>query len=431
MKISIQEGKNCEKVLKIEVPQEHISREFDEYYKAIASEAKVPGFRPGKAPRHVLQLHYSSQAREAVLKNLISDSYRTALQEKALSPLGYPDIQDVVFEDDKLSYQAKIETRPKIKLGKVTGLSVKKEKKQVSASEIDKAMERLRESLAQYKAVEDRAAQKNDFVIADYVCTVNGKEIEKRNDDWFEIKEDEFLKGFSTQLIGLKPGEEKQVEITFPEKMSRADLAGKLAVFAVKVKEIKQKTLPELNDELAKEAGEFQTLAELRAKIEKDIQANLDRETEVKYEKALLDELVKNNKVELPDGVVERRLQYLTEDAFNHQHRQHHHHHGQSPEELEAEHKKMHDDLRKELEPEARRQVHVAFLLDEIADREKIEVSEQDVKSKFEEIAAQANQPFEAVAKYYMEKEDSLDVLREQIRNEKTIDYLKRSAKSE
>ncbi len=431
MKISVQDGKNCEKVLKIEVPQDIVTKEFDDYYKAISAEAKVPGFRPGKAPRNVLQLHYSSQAREAVLKNLISDSYRSALREKSLQPLGYPEIEKVVFEDDKLSYEAKIETRPKIKLGKVAGLSVKKEKKQLDKSEIEKALTRVRESLAQFKAVENRAAQKGDFVIADYVCTVEGKEIEKRQDDWFEITEEEFLKGFSTQLVGVKAGEEKELRTTFPEKMARAELAGKEAVFAVKVKELKEKVLPELNDEMAKDAGEFQTLAELRAKVEQDLQANIDREIEVKFEKALLDELVKNNKLDLPDGVVERRLQHLVEEAFEHKHRSHHHHHDDDPAKAEQEHKQMRDDLRKELAAEARRQVHVAFLLDEIADREKIEVADEDVKARYEVIAAQARQPLTVVEKYYASNEEAQDVLREQIRNEKTIEFLKRSAKTE
>lgn len=426
MKISVQEGKNCEKVLKIEVPQELISKEYDDYYKTIASEAKVPGFRPGKAPRQVLQLHYAGQAREAVLKNLISESFRTAVKEKSLEPLGYPEIDQVEFDDKKLSYQAKIETRPKIKLAKVAGLSVKRETKQLKQEEIKQSLERVRESLAQFKAVEDRAAQKGDFVIADYVCTVDGKEVEKRNDDWFEIKEDEFLKGFSTQLVGVKPGEQREVKVAFPEKLGRPDLAGKEGVFNVTVKEIKSKTLPELNDEMAKEAGEFKTLAELEERIKQDLQANLDRETEAAFEKALLAELVKQNKIDLPAGVVERRLKYLVEEGVHPRGHQHHHH-----EHNEAEEKVLREKLTKEFEPEARRQVHVAFLLDEIAEREKIEVTEDDLKARYEIIAAQVRQPADAVEKYYAGHEEALDSLRDQIRNEKAIDFLKKNAKTE
>lgn len=428
MKISVQDGKNCEKLLKIEVPTDLITKEYDEYYKAIANQAKVPGFRPGKAPRNVLQLHYSDQAREAVLKNLISDSYRMALKEKSLQPLGYPEINEVVFDEGKLSYQAKIETRPKIKLGKVTGLSVKKEKKAVKKEDIEAALTRVRESLAQFKGVEDRPAQLGDSLIVDYVCAVDGKEMEKRSEDWIEIREDEFLKGFSTQLIGVKPGEEKEVTVDFPEKVGRKELSGKKGVFKITVKEIKSKTLPELNDEMAKEAGEFQTLAELRAKIEKDLQANVDHEIEVQFEKALLAELIKQNKVELPDGVVERRLQHLVEDAFQ---REHQHNHGGHHDHSEESHKQLRDKLTGELGAEARRQVHVAFLLDEIAVRENIEVKEEDLTARYEMIAAQVRQPAESVQKYYSENEEALEGLNDQIRNEKAIEYLKKNAKSE
>lgn len=432
MKISVQDGKNCEKVLKIEVPTELVEREYEEYYKAISTQAKVPGFRPGKAPRQVLELHYSQQAREAVLKNLISESYRTALKEKSLQPLGYPEIKEVVFENSKLSYQAKIETRPKIKLGKVTGLSVKKEKKAVKKEDVEAALTRVRESLAQFKAVEDRAAQLGDSLIVDYVCTVDGKEMEKRSEDWIEIREDEFLKGFSTQLIGAKIGEEKEVRISFPEKIGRKEIAGKDGVFKVTIKEIKSKTLPELNDEMAKEAGEFKTLEELRAKIQQDLQANLDHETEVKFEKDLLAELIKQNKVELPDGVVERRLQHLVDDAFQREHQHSHNHAGHGDHDhSEDGHKKLREKLTGELGGEARRQVHVAFLLDEIAMRENIEVKEEDIKARFETIATQVRQPLENVEKYYAQNDDALEGLNDQIRNEKAIEYLKKNAKSE
>ncbi len=426
LKISVQDGKNCEKVLKIEVPTDLITREYDEYYKAIANQAKVPGFRPGKAPRNVLQLHYSTQAREAVLKNLISESYQTALKEKSLEPLGYPEIKEVEFNESKLSYQARIETRPKIKLGKVTGLSVKREKKQVDPKEVEQSLERVRESLAQFKAVEDRAAAKGDFVIADYVCSVDGKDVENRNDDWFEIKEDEFLKGFSTQLIGVKPGEQREVKVTFPEKIGRKEIAGKEGVFKVTVKEIKSKALPELNDDMAKEAGEFKTLAELRERIQQDLQTNVDRENEAVFEKNLLAELVKHNKIDLPDGVVDRRLKYLVEETIHPKHDQHHHHHHD-----EAEENKQREKLNKELEPEARRQVHVAFLLDEISNRENLEVKAEDLKARYEIIASQVRQPVEAVEKYYAENEDAADSLRDQIRSEKAIDFLKKNAKPE
>ncbi len=420
VKVSVQDSKACEKILTVEVDSSAVQKEYDEFYKAIAPQAKVPGFRPGKAPREVLMMHYQGEAQETVLKNLISDSYRQAVSEKALEPLGHPRIQDVHFHDSHLTYKACIEVRPKIKLSRITGLSAKKEAAAVKTEEIDQSLNYIRESLAQYKAVEDRPAQMGDFVIADYVCLVEGKEADKRNDDWFELREEEFLKGFSSQLAGIRPGEEREVRVTFPENAQRQEFSGKPAVFKIKAKELKLKILPELNDDLAKDAGDYQTLAELKSKIEKDLLARKEQEKETQFENALLDELLKHNKIDLPSGLVERRLSYLMEKVR---------HDFMSGGRSEEDFEKEKGNLETKLEPEARRQVHLAFLLDEIAVKEGIQVLEEELKEKYNQFAQRYKQPVEQIEKYYMQKEEALDALRDQIRNEKTIEFLKKNAK--
>ncbi len=420
LKVSVHDGKKCEKILKIELPQNEIQKEFDEFYSSVAPKARIPGFRPGKAPRHVLVMHYKDEARETVLKHLISGSYKQALQEKSLEPLGYPEIKDVNFKEDKLSYEAKIEIRPKIKLSRVSGLSAKKQKSEVKAEEVTEALERLRQSFAQYKVVEDRPAQLGDFIIADYVCLVEGKEVEKRNDDWFELKEEEFLKGFSAQLVGAKPGEEKDVQIQLPEKTGRPEIAGKSAAFKIKVKEVKTKVLPALDDSLAKEAGEFQTLAELKQQVEKDLLTSKEHDAEVQFEKFLLDELLKHNKMDLPAGLVSRRLEHLLHDAQENAKKR-----GGSDEEF----KKAEPEIRPKFEAEAARQIHLAFLLDEIANQEKITVTEEDFKKRFERIAHEVRQPLENVERYYAQHEEAKEALQDQIRNEKAIDFIKKNAK--
>lgn len=421
MKVSVKDSKNCEKILKIEVGEDRIREEFEAIYAALAPKAKIPGFRPGKAPKNVVALHYKSEAREQVLKNLLNDSYREALKENELEPLGYPDIQEVKFDENSLSYQASIEVRPKIKLAKIKGLSAVKEEVAVKAEEVEEEIKRIQESLAQFKAVEDRPSAFGDFVIADYVCTADGQEIEKRNDDWFELKQEEFLKGFSEQLTGLKSGDEKEVRVTFPEGMGRKELAGKQAVFQVKVKEVKSKQLPELNDDLAREAGEYNSLAELREKIGKDLKAKKEQEAEQAYEKALLDELVKKNKVDLPPKLVERRIDYMLEQAKSNLMR-----HGAGEDIFEKEK----DKLREEFRPEAEKQVHIAFLLDEISEKEGIAAADEDIKKKFQALADRFHQQVDYIEKYYADNEEALDALKDQIRNEKTIEFIKQNAKT-
>ncbi|MBN1687502.1 MAG: trigger factor [Candidatus Omnitrophica bacterium] len=420
MKISVQDGKTCEKILKVEIGQEWIQKEFNAFYESVASKAKIPGFRPGKAPREVLVMHFQKDAREKVLENLVSDSYRQAVQEQGLEPLGYPEIKDVDFKEEKLSYKASIEVRPKIKLSKVTGLSAKREKAEVTDEDVAQSLQRVQAAFAQQKTVEGRPAQMGDVVVADYVCTVDGQEVEKRSDDWFELKEKEYLQGISAGLVGVQPQDEKEIQITLPPNFSRKEYADKPALFQMKVKEIKTRVLPELNDDLAKEAGDFKSLEALKTKIREDLFTMKDRQKEAEYERALLEELIKKNKVDLPEKLVQRRLERLIEDAEANTRRQ-----GVPDEKLKELHEKFHQ----ELEPEARRQVHLAFLLDEIAVRENVTVKEDDIKERMQRVAEQIRQPLEAVERYYQEHEDAKLSLVDQVRNEKAIEFVKNNAK--
>ena len=421
LKIKLQDGKTCEKILTIEVAQDRIREEYESFYNSIAPRAKVPGFRPGKIPRDVLVMHYEKNANDSVLEALLSESLPRALREKDLSPLTTPEIKDIQFAKEKLTYKAHIEIRPKVKLSRVTGLSAKKEKPGAKPEDIEKALKQTQEMHAQYKAVEGRAARLGDFMITDYVCTVDGKEMEKRNDDWIELKEEEYLKGFSAQLVGAMVGDEKNVQISFPQDMADKRAAGKTAVFKMKVKEIKEKILPELNDDLAKQAGEYKDLSDLRKKLTEDLEKRDATEKEAAFEQELLNELVKHNKIDLPNGLLQRRAEYLMGQA-----RQRFLQQGGTDEAFDKEKEK----LQKEFEAEARRQIHIAFLLDEIADTQGIKTEETDLGTKYEALSQQYRQPKETIEKYYKEHKEARETLLDQVRNEKVIEFLKQHAKS-
>ena len=420
LKIKLQDGKTCEKILTIEVAQDRISQEYESFYKAIAPRAKVPGFRPGKVPQDVLVMHYEKNANDSVLETLLSESLPKALREKDLNPLTTPEIKDIQFTKEKLVYKAFIETRPKIKLSKVTGLTAKKEKVVVSAEDIAKALKQTQEMHAQYKAVEERAAKMGDFVITDYVCTVDGKEMEKRNDDWIELKEEEYLKGFSSQLVGANVGDEKDVQISFPADMADKRAAGKTAVFKMKVKEVKEKKLPLLDDELAKQAGEYKDLNDLKQKLTADLEKRATDEKEASFERELLNELIKHNKIDLPNGLLQRRAEYLMDQS-----RQRFMQQGGTEELFDKEKEKM----LKEFEMEARRQIHVAFLLDEIAETQGIKSEQADLVKKYEALSQQFRQPKETIEKYYKEHKEAQETLLDQVRNEKVIEFLKQNAR--
>lgn len=421
LKIKLQDGKTCEKILTIEVAQDRISEEFESFYNSIAPRAKVPGFRPGKIPRDVLVMHYEKNANDSVLEALLSESLPKALREKDLNPLTTPEIKDIQFAKEKLTYKAHIEVRPRVKLSRVTGLSAKKEKPGVKPEDIEKALKQTQEMHAQYKAVEGRAAKLGDFVITDYVCSVDGKEMEKRKDDWIELKEEEYLKGFSAQLVGANIGDEKDVQISFPQDMADKRAAGKAAVFKMKVKEIKEKILPELNDDLAKQAGEYKDLNDLKKNLTDDLEKRDADEKEAAFERGLLNELIKQNKIDLPNGLLQRRAEYLMDQA-----RQRFLKQGGTDGVFDKEKEKM----QKEFEAEARRQIHIAFLLDEIADTQGIKAEETDLGTKYEVLSQQYRQPKETIEKYYQEHKEARETLLDQVRNEKVIEYLKQHAKS-
>ncbi len=421
MKVQVKNGKSCEKILKIEVDPKVVQKEFDTFYSSLAPKAKVPGFRPGKAPRDVLAMHYREEAHKNVLNQLIQDTYRQAVKEEDLDVLGYPEVDEVDFAEDKLSYRVQLEVRPKFKLSKVEGLQVKKESSEVKPEDLEESLRRIQKSQAQYKTVEGRAAAKNDFVVADFVCKVGEVEVDKRTEDWLQIKEEEYLKGFSIQLVGMNAGEERDVKVALPENFWRKEYQGKDAVFHVKLREIKEEILPKLDDELAKSVGDYASLSALKEKVQSELKVAKDRQVETNYEKALLDELMKNNKITLPEGLVARRLERLCHDALRK-----YENHGFPKDKMEE----LTKDLRKDLEPEARRQIHLAFLLDQIATEHELVAAEADLENRFTEVAAQVRQDVDLVRKYYSENNEARLGLMEEIRSEKAVQYIKSHAKT-
>lgn len=420
LKVQVKNGKACEKILKIEVDPQEVRKEYDAFYTSLAPKARVPGFRPGKAPREVLAMHYRDEARKEVLNQLIQTTCRKAIKEEQLELLGYPQVDEVEFGDERLTYRVQLEVRPKFKLSKIEGLQAKKDPVDVKPEDLEASLKRIQKSQAQYRTVEGRPAAKGDYVVIDYVCKAGETEIDKRTEDWLQIKEEEYLKGFSPQLVGMGAGEEKILTVKLPEDFWRKEFSGREARFEVKLREIKEEILPELNDELAKSVGPYESLAALKEKVQNEIQAAKERHVEAAYEKALLDELLKHNKVTLPEGMIARRLDRLVHDSLHK-----YEHHGFPKEKMDE----LAKDLRKSLEDEARRQVHLAFLLDQIATEKGLAATEEDLETRFKEIAAQIRQEANVVRKYYSENEEACESLVEEIRSEKAIHFVKQHAK--
>ena len=416
MKINVKEINPCEKVLTIDVPSEMVTEEFASFYKSVGKQAKIPGFRPGHAPKQVVALHFRDEARKEVWKHLVSRTFRDAVKQEEIPIIGYPRIENVEFDETRLKFKAHVEMRPKIKLDKYAGLSVKRDPVQINESEIDEALKRIQESHAKFEVVAERGAKLGDFLVCDYRLHVDSHEIEKRDGEWIEIREKDYLEGFSKQLLDVKAGEAREVTVTFPSDYGKKELAAKQGQFFITVREIKEKKLPVLNDDLAKEAGDYETLEDLKKAIRQDFENHKRQEIERKVENALLEELLKKSKFEIPSGMVERRLSALVDESV-----QNLIHRGVKEEDAIREK----ETFRKDLLPEAQKQIRISFILDEIATREHIEAAEADLNSKYQSIADRVRRSIEEVKDYYAQEEERKESLLQQIVTEKTIQWIK------
>ena len=419
MKIDVKDVNSCQKVLTVDVPSEQVVEGFSHFYASAAKRAKIPGFRPGHAPPHVVALHFREEARQEVWKQLVSQSLKEAIHQEELPVIGYPQIENVQFDETHLKYKAHLEMKPKVKIDKYAGLSVKRSPVVVPDSEIDESLSRLRQAHGKFQAVENRNAQLGDFLICDYRLEVGGKEMEKREGEWIEIRDKDYLEGFSKQLIGIKTGEARTVNITFPAGYRVKELEGKEGHFLVTVREIKEKQLPALDDEFAKAASEHATLDELKKTIHQDLEQHKKTEAEREVERALLDELIKKSKFDVPAPMVERRLKAMVEDAI-----QNLVHRGIKEEEA----KKQKESFKKNFAQDAEKQVRLSFILDEIAKREGIKASESDLLARYQMLSERAHRPVEEVKAYYEASEERKELALEQIVTEKTIQWVKDKA---
>jgi trigger factor len=420
MKLSVKNISSCEVKLSIDVPTEVVSDEFAQFYDSVRKRAKIPGFRPGHAPQNVVALHYKDEARREVLQQLLSRSIQHAVKQEKIPIIGYPRVEKVDFGEAHLKFDALIEMKPKIKIDKYVGLALKREQALVKDAEVEESIKQLQESKAKYVAVEDREVRMDDFLICDYTLQVDAQEVEKRDGEWIQVREKDFLAGFSKQLIGACVGTVQKVVVTFPKDYARKEWAGKKGEFSVTIKELKEKKLPRLDDEFVKEIGAQESLQGLRDTVRRDLETEKNGQIDRKLEQAMLDELIRKSKFDVPSGIVKRRLEALVDEAV-----QGLMYRGAKEEEAEKER----ENLKKSLQSEAERDVRISFLLAEIASREEIKGTDLDLEAKFQAVADRFRRPIAEVKGYYGQDENRLESLRAQVDQEKTIQWIKDRAK--
>ncbi|MFH1093043.1 MAG: trigger factor [Candidatus Omnitrophota bacterium] len=419
MKVKVKESAKCQKTLEIEVPKEIVQEEFVQCYKEIRKTVQIPGFRKGKAPQEVLEKHFSAKANDQVLTNVVNDAYHEAIKKENIQPVSMPDISDVNFtKDDKLTFKAKIDIRPKITLKDYKGIKVKKEKVNIKEADVDKVIGYLQDRYAQFLSVEEKRGVKiGDYIICDYSYEVEGKQIDKKEHSWLWVDKEMFLPDLSKKIEGIQAGENRKFDIKLPKKFYLAELADKNAKFDITVKEIKDKKLPEVNDDFAKKIGK-NSLEEMKLQIKDDLVQEKEMQNKQAAKAQVISYLVKVMPIDVPEAMVEKREQALKEISSQRLKQQ-----GLNDVQVEEELKKMNDMFKNE----ALKQVRSFFLLEDIAAKENIEVSEGEMTERIELMARMYNQKKEELLKY-LQKNKMLESIHWDVWEEKIIGFLVENA---
>lgn len=421
MKSTVQDINPVKKKITIEVPLDDVAKERERVLASMAKKARLPGFRPGKAPRSVVERHYGEDIQADVMNKLIANAYYQAVQEHKISPVDLPEIGDISHaKGAPLSFSATVEVRPNIELGTYDSIEVKESSVTVSDEEVDQTINRLREMYAQLEVVEGRPAEKGDTLIMDFEGFREGKSIEgaKASDYMLALGSGNLIPGFEDQLAGINKGEKKEVSVTFPGDYTNKDLAGKDALFNVTVKEIKRAVMPEVNDDFAKDIGNHNTVEELRVRIREDIEARKRDELASAQREELLSKLVDAHTFDVPAGMVERELQAMVRQQALRIARQ-----GMDAKSFDAE------NYREERRPLAERRIRGLLILDAVSERENVTVSDEELSAELQVLSRKAGQPVEAIKKYYESQEGGMDNLRSSLIQEKTLTLLLSRAK--
>jgi trigger factor len=422
MKSVVEDITTVKKKLTIEITPEEVTKELDKALADVGRKAKIPGFRPGKAPKNIVERHYGEEVRSEVVHRLVTESYLKAVHEHNLNPVDMPQIDNVstLIKDSPLTFMAIVEVRPNIELGMYDGIEVKDSAVSVSDEEVSQTIERLREMYAQLEVVEGRPLEKNDTAIIDFEGFRDGKTIEgaKAADYMLSLGSNSLIPGFEDQLVGMNRGETREIKIMFPADYTNKDLAGKDALFTVTLKEIKKKVLPDLNDDFAKDIGNNASVNELKEGIKKDIEYRKKNDQTSEQREELLSKVVEAHTFDIPPGMVDRELQSMARSQATRLARQ-------GVDVKTFDFAKFSDENR----PQAEKRVKGILLLDVIAEKEKLEVTDQEVTSAIAALARSSGQTVDAVKKYYESLDGGLENLRSSLVREKTLSLLLSRAK--
>ncbi|NLJ84657.1 MAG: trigger factor [Halanaerobiaceae bacterium] len=387
--------------LKVEIEKERVNDALDKAYRKVVKDLALPGFRKGKVPRRILEARYGKEVLHSdAFDILVPQAYMEAVKTAEIEPIDQPEIEDFyIAENEPATFTAIVQLKPEVELGQYTDLGIEKEAVELNNEEIEEVLKRQQEQHAYLETVDKETVDEGDFAIIDFTGYVDGEEFPGGSAEEYtlEIGSGYFIPGFEEQLVGQKVGEEVEVKVTFPEDYQAENLAGKDAVFKVTIKELKVKRLPELNDDFARELGEFDTLDELKEDIRENLLKQKEDQVQREYEEKLLEKISENAEVDVPDVLVNNELDMMLqnmdytlrqqgvniEQYFNFV--------GIDPENWRQDNWEM-----------AKERAKINLVLEAIAKKEGIEVSDEEIDNKIQEMTEGSEQKPEQLKAYLL-----------------------------
>lgn len=419
MQVTVEDVSDVKKKIHVEIPNEEVTKELDSAYKDLKQKAKIKGYRPGKVPRSVLERLFKKDVHADVTQNLVQNSFPEALKETALSVIETTDIDTPELDPESdFSYNATVELKPELPDVDFKGLEIKKTEYTVSESEIDAQVEMLRKHLAEYNPItENRPAAEGDYITIDYEGFKDGEPFSPTaftENHAIKIGEKAFTEDFDKAITGMNTGETREITVTFPEDHTDADLAGQEINFKVTLKEIKEEVLPPVDDEFAKKFGQYETVADLRAEIEKNLRQGYEKRINQEMQEQIFNQLL-DNEFEVPDVMVRHELDEIVKDT-EHRFSQN----GLSMEQLGLTREILDEQYRSLAEQQARRHL----LLNKIIDQEKLDVTEEELDSEYAKLSEMVGQPLDFIKKFYKENPEKQDGFKIALLEKKAVDLI-------
>ncbi|WRP05471.1 trigger factor [Rossellomorea aquimaris] len=413
-------------VLTIEVEAAKVNEGLDAAFKKVVKQVNVPGFRKGKMPRGMFEKRFGVESLyQDALDFILPEAYAKAIEETGIDPIDRPEIDVEQMEKGKeLIFTAKVQVKPEVKLGEYKGLEVEKMETEVTAEDVEAELTSLQEKQAELAVKEEGKAEEGDTVTMDFEGFVDGEAFEGGQAENYslELGSGQFIPGFEEQLIGVASGEEKEVEVNFPEEYHAAELAGKPATFKVKVHEIKAKELPALDDEFAKDADEeVETLAELKEKIEKRLQESKKNEAETAVRETLVNKASDNAEVEIPEVMVKAEVDRMMQEFEQRLQMQ-----GMNLDLYFQFSGQSEEDLRSQMTEDAGKRVRTNLTLEAIAAAENLEVTDEEAEEEVNKMAEQYNMSADNIKQAL----GGLDTLKADLKVRKAVEFLVENSKT-